>query len=155
MIKHILFASAMMWQSQPNVPVTQPSANYPVQIRILSVRWNKVLGTYSGYGRADLIGADAKGIDFTYDCDNPFMANSLHGEFYQARWKKPEKELEILAQKIGSNHQEKCTLKTSVKSAAYAKNSATWTDPVPAGTPAPAPASGSGPAAVPPPGDPH
>jgi len=116
----------------PNGPATQQFTDFPVHVRILQAHWNFSYGNYIGWGRADILGPDARGFDFTYDCSAPFMFNEMKGEFYEARWKKPDQQLDLLVQKMGSDRISKCTLKTTVKSARYQDSSATWTDTAPA-----------------------
>jgi len=127
-----LFLSMLGQPEPPNGPATKPQPDYPVQLRILETHWTRNLGTYTGYGRADLLGPDIRGLDFTFECSEPFLWNTLHGEFYQAKWKKPDQQLEILVQRVGSEHLSHCTLKTSLKSAPYSKTSPGWLKPLPA-----------------------
>jgi len=142
MLTYFLLALTILGQQiePPNVPATQRASDYPVQVRIIETHWNKIPGAYGGYGRADIVGADVRGLDFTFECPEPFMWNTLHGEYYQARWKKQDLQLELLVQRVGSDHLGRCTLKTTLKAAAYSKTSAGWLKPVPA---PPAPAAGA------------
>jgi hypothetical protein len=73
---------------------------------------------FTGFGRGNILVPDLKGIDFTYDCGTAFLNNGPT-EFYQARWKKPDRKLEILMQRIGSDHLDKCELEVSYKAAPY------------------------------------
>ena len=151
MLTYFWLAVMILGQAEPpNVPVSQPNPDYPVHIRILENKWNRSLGTYTGFGRADLLDADHRGLDFTFECNQPFLSNRLRGEFYQAKWKKQDQNLELLVQRVGSSHVTHCLLKTTMKQAAYSKASADWTTPGPAPAAAPAPASPV-PAATPPP----
>ena len=132
----------------PYVPVSEPYADYPVQVRILETRWSFDRGEYLGFGRGDILGPDHRGFDYTYSCGEPFKYNQLHGEFYEAKWKKQDQELEVLLQKVGSNHTARCTLKTSMKPESFSQGSATWLIAAPATPasatptpPAPTPAS--------------
>ena len=130
------------YSEPPDVPATKPAADFPLHVHIFGVRWNRVNGTYEGYGRADLLGASPNGFDYTFSCAQPFLHNSGKGEFYQGRWKKENQKLEILTQKIGSDKEHKCELKTSVKQYPYGTYG---------GTTSPAPAADAKPTAVPPP----
>jgi hypothetical protein len=122
----------------PYVPATEQFEDYPVEVRILDAHWRFDRGEYIGYGRADVLGATPLGADYAYSCGEPFKSNELHGEFYGGKWKKPEEKLEIILQQVGSKHTTLCTLKVTLKSVAYAADSATWLDPAPApATPAP------------------
>jgi hypothetical protein len=112
-------ATAQSYIAPPDVPATAPSGDFPIHIRILGVRWNHVNGSYQGYGRADLLGPTIEGVDYTFSCSEPFLHNVHPTEFYQARWKKPNQKLEILMQKVGSDHLQRCELKTTVKPEAY------------------------------------
>jgi len=116
----------------PYVPATQLFDDYPVHVRILESRWSFSRGTYYGFGRGDILGSGQRGFDFTYECGEPFRFNEMHGEFYEGKWKKPDLKLELLLQRVGSDHISPCTLKTSLKPAPYQDSSATWLDPTPA-----------------------
>jgi hypothetical protein len=120
----------------PYVPATEQFEDYPVQVRILDTHWSRGGGGYIGYGRADILGPTPNGADYSYSCDEPFKSNDLHGEFYGAKWKKPETKLEIILQQVGSNHTTLCTLKVTLKPVPYSPASATWLDPAPAPAPA-------------------
>ena len=47
------------------------------------------------------------------------MLDNSRNEFYQARWKKPNRKLEILMQRIGSDHVDKCELDVALKQVPY------------------------------------
>ena len=112
---------AQRYAQPPDVPASAPASDFPLHVRILNVHWNRVNGGYEGYGRADLLGPPLQGIDYTFSCSEPFLHNAARGEFYQARWKKQDQKLEILMQKVGSDHLQKCELKTAVKSQPYGR----------------------------------
>jgi hypothetical protein len=120
---------------QPSGPATTPNPAYPLHIRILVVNrnWNR-FGSH-GYGRADLLGPQPHGFDYTFDCDPPFLHNMHKDEFYQARWKKQDLELEILTQKIGSTQTNKCDLKVAMKDAPYGRYDASQAQPAAAASP--------------------
>lgn len=111
------------------------------------MHWNHVNGGYDGYGRADLLGATPQGVDYTFSCSEPFLHNVGKAEFYQARWKKPDQKLEILMQKVGSDHLQKCELKTSVKPEPYGKYGPAAAVPPSASAPAASAPAASGPPA--------
>jgi hypothetical protein len=117
----------------PEGPAIEQFLDFPIQIRVLDARWNfdRRTGDYIGWGHADILGNDAEGLDFTYNCSAPFEPNLAHGEFYEAQWRKPEVKLDILVQPIGGKHVSRCTLKVTLKAARYAKDSATWLSPPP------------------------
>ena len=117
-------AFAQFNHEPPDVPATAPAPDFPVHIHIFGVHWNHVNGGYEGYGRADILGATPQGADYTFSCSEPFLHNVQKTEFYQARWKKQDQKLEILMQKVGTDHLQKCELKTSVKPEPYGKYSA-------------------------------
>ena len=55
-------------------------------------------------------------FDYKGDCDDPVAHNYSATEFYQARWKKPGTELELLTQADRDKKPKKCTLKVSLQS---------------------------------------
>jgi hypothetical protein len=112
-------SASAQYTEPPDVPAVRVAADFPLRLHIFGVRWNRVNGFYEGYGRADLMGAPPRGVDYTFSCAQPFLHNAGKGEFYQARWKKENQRIEILMQKVGSDKEQKCELKTSVKTAPY------------------------------------
>jgi hypothetical protein len=71
------------------------------------------------WGRADLFsGQQEQGVDYQSDCNEVFMVS--HGEEqYSARWKKQDKELEMLVSRMGTGKSNKCVLKADVKPYVY------------------------------------
>jgi hypothetical protein len=87
--------------SEPDVPVTQPDAEYPVRVHLLTARWGGESGRYHGYGSGNLLDdTGEQGFDYGFECSVPFMANKAADETYQAKWKGAFK-LEILTMEIG------------------------------------------------------
>jgi hypothetical protein len=91
-------------------------ADYPLRLHIFSHNgvshyyWRS-LDEVDGEGRANLYeNGEPKGMDFRYHCDNRLM-NSGGFETYQAKWKKPGVELQILLPAGGG----KCDLRVDVK----------------------------------------
>lgn len=115
-----LFASPSPGQA-PDTPATTPNPAYPLHVRIFITKANGGRYGYNGFGRGDILGDKPQGIDFTYQCDPPFENTTNASEFYQARWKKPNQRLEILMQRIGSDHTDKCELEVSMKAVPYGK----------------------------------
>ena len=75
-------------------------------------------GVY-GYGTANLLGPSQKGANFTYTCDRGLTANSQPGEFYLAHWIKQDQKLEMLQQRIGSNHVDRCRISLTLQPAPF------------------------------------
>jgi hypothetical protein len=114
-----LFLLGQMGPAVPNTPTSTPDPAFPVHVQILGIHWNhNQYGTH-GYGRGNVVAADVKGFDYTFDCGDPFMATKGE-EFYSARWKKPDQKLELIEERIGSGGKtEKCELKVDMKPFAY------------------------------------
>ena len=108
---------------QPNIPATVPTPDFPLRVHFFVARGNYHNGSYDGLGRADLLapGAAPQGMDVTFECGEPFTPNGQRDEAYPARWKKPNKELEILMQEIGGSTTHKCTLKIDFKPKPYGR----------------------------------
>jgi hypothetical protein len=111
--------SERRFTAPPDVPAATPNPEYPVHARIVQSHWNYVNGGYEGYGRGNILGDKPVGFDYTYSCSEPFLHNAQAAEFYQARWKKQDQRLELLMQKVGTDHQQKCELKVALKAAPY------------------------------------
>jgi hypothetical protein len=127
-------ADAPAQYGAPGVASTAPNPDYPLHVRVLSQgqRVHNQFGTH-GFGRADLLGSPVHGMDYAFDCYTSFLHNQ-NGEFYQGRWKKPDREMEILVQSMGSDHVDKCTLKVTMKAEPYGRYNGAATQP---GTPNP------------------
>ena len=103
-------AQYIPWQPPPCVPVTQANPAYPLHVHLLDTRWNRDGWGYQGWGRANLLGDNPLGLEYTFTCTERPMYNAQADEFYQARWKKPRRKMEILMQEVGGKHVEKCDL---------------------------------------------
>jgi hypothetical protein len=100
-------------------PTQVQDAEHPLRIRILERNVTRGAFGMRMWGRANLFtGQQEEGFDYEADCDEVFMVS--HGEeLYSARWKKQDKELEMLISKFGSGKSEKCTVKTDLKPYVY------------------------------------
>jgi hypothetical protein len=110
----------------PRVAWTKPDANYPLQVRVFSSdRQNHIhagiIDTVS-YGSGNLLGNPAVGFDYQSDCTGGFMHNASEGEYYQGKWKKQDRKIEILVMETGSNHSEKCEMDVTLKPEPYSKD---------------------------------
>ena len=104
--------------STPDGPATAPNPQYPLHFEVLQTQATaNRLGAH-GFGRGNLLGPPEKGIDFTYDCSEAIL-NTNKSEFYQARWKKQDRRLELLMQRIGSDHLDKCDIDIAYKAQPY------------------------------------
>ena len=115
----LFLAIAGQWHEPPDVPALKTYSDFPLKVHLFGVHWNRIQGSYSGYGRGNLLGPPMQGFDYTFECSEPFLHNADRDEFYQARWKKQDEKLEILMQKVGSDHLQKCDLKTALKPKPY------------------------------------
>lgn len=102
----------------PDGPATTPDLQYPVHLQIMMTKANGSFRGFSGFGRGNILGPPLQGVDFTYNCSTPMLDNGRN-EFYQARWKKQDRKLEILMQRIGSDHVDKCDLEVALKNVPY------------------------------------
>jgi hypothetical protein len=126
----LVLVSATMASAQhepPGVASTVPNPSYPLRLRVLSAdRLRDRFGVH-GFGRADLLGPPVRGLDYTYVCGEGFLHNGPADEFYQGRWKKPDQEMEILVQRVGSDHVDKCDIKVTMKAEPYGRYGASST----------------------------
>jgi hypothetical protein len=130
---------AQSFTAPPDVPAVDPNPEFPLHMHVFRVHWNHVRGIYEGYGRADLLGDQPTGLDYTFSCSEPFLHNAQPTEFYQARWKKQDQKLEILMQKVGSDHLQKCELKVALKPMPYGNYGAAAAGATPGTTNSPTP----------------
>jgi hypothetical protein len=106
----------------PRVAATAPNPDYPLKVRVLgSARTHDKFGTHS-YGVGNLLGGKPVGFDYTSDCEGGFLHNVQEGEFYQGKWKKQDRKVEILVQDPGNTHVEKCDVNVTLKAEPYGKD---------------------------------
>lgn len=98
-----------------------PVADYPLRVHIfqhngVSHYSRQQLDFVDGEGRANLFeNGQPRGFDFSYRCGQRLMA-SPGFETYPARWKKPDKTLEILQPQFGKpGAYDACELKVEMK----------------------------------------
>jgi hypothetical protein len=96
-------------------PTQVPDPAYPIHVRILG---RNVTQSVRVWGRGDIFEPTEQGFDYETDCSIAFM-RSEGEERYSARWKKPDKELEILVSRIGTGKSDKCVLKVDLKPFIY------------------------------------
>lgn len=102
----------------PDGPATNPNPQFPLHVEVIQTQATARRNGSTGFGRGNLLGSPAKGIDFTYECSAAIL-NTNKNEFYQARWKKQDRRLELLMQRIGSDHLDKCDIDISYKAHPY------------------------------------
>ena len=120
----------------PDVPLADPTPDFPLHVHLISARFGadtvreyrslqgemrggpgylQATGSYHGFGAGNLLGDTPRGFDYAFDCGAAFVENRQAQDFYQARWKKQDERLEILMQRIGSDHYDICELKLAMK----------------------------------------
>ena len=92
----------------------------PLRVRILTRKTDR--SPYGGirmWGRADLFtDQQEQGFDYESTCDEVVMVT--HGdERYSARWKKQDRELEMLLSRVGTGKANKCTVKADLQQFVY------------------------------------
>jgi hypothetical protein len=125
----LLVVPSLGAQSQhemPRVTWTTPDPDYPLKVRVLSSarqehRHAGIIYTDS-YGSANILGTPNVGLDYTSSCEGGFLHNQESGEFYQGKWKKQDREIEILVVETGKSHPEKCKIDVTLKPAPYSKD---------------------------------
>lgn len=104
--------------STPDGPATAPNLEFPLHVQVIQTQATSGRFGSRGFGRGNVLGAPEKGIDFTYECSSAIL-NTGKNEFYQARWKKQDRKIELLMQRIGSDHLDKCDLEVALKAEPY------------------------------------
>lgn len=110
----------------PRVPWATPNPDYPLKVRVLSsarteTRRGGIIDTRS-YGSGNLLGNPRVGFDYNSNCEGGFMHNAESEDFYQGKWKKQDRKIDILVVETGSNHPEKCEIDVTLKAAPYGKD---------------------------------
>jgi hypothetical protein len=117
---------AQAFHEMPRVTWATPNPDYPLKVHVLtSDRHNErrsgMIYTNS-YGSANLLGTPNIGLDYTSTCAGGFLHNQEGAEFYQGKWKKQDREIEILVVETGQNRPEKCKIDVTLKPAPYTKD---------------------------------
>lgn len=126
-----------LW-TEPEISFSDPATDYPLRLHVITGYRRLYAGGAQGYGTANLV-ADAgvlEGVDFNYNCSHGLIPNAQADEFFQGRWVKKDQRMEILLQRIGSDHVDRCQLNVSVKGAPYAEGAGAGGGASAAGQPA-------------------
>ena len=107
--------------AQVNVggPTDVQDPAYPLRVRILTRNGTRGPGGIRMWGRADLfLDQKEQGFDYESTCDEVLMVT--HGEErYSARWKKQDRELEMLVSRVGTGKANKCVVKADLQQFVY------------------------------------
>jgi len=119
----VLLLSVLLWMGQytlqPDAPTGVQDPKFPLRVKIIGDNWNRSASGVHGWGRGDLVVPQLQGFDYAYNCSQPFMPTTGE-EVYSARWKKQDKQLELLTGKIGSdNKADKCELNVTMQPFVY------------------------------------
>jgi hypothetical protein len=115
----VLLPLAFLLQiNTPDGPAVAPNSQFPLHVEVLVTQASADRSGSRGFGRGNILGPPEKGIDFTYECSEAIL-NTNKNEFYQARWKKQDRRLELLMQRIGSDHLDKCDIDIAYKAQPY------------------------------------
>ena len=124
-------------QSNVGSPTQAQDPAYPLKIRILERNVARTRIAARSWGRADIYdGQSVQGFDYQTDC-NILVMTSRGDERFSARWKKQDKELEMLVTRIGASKPEKCVVKANLQPFVYEfESGAIATEPLPEAPPA-------------------
>lgn len=127
--------------AQVNVggPTEVQDPAYPLKVRIMERNTDRSRFGVRSWGRADLYdGPKVRGFDYQTDC-NVIVMTSQGDERFSARWKKQDKELEMLVSKIGAAKPQRCVVKANLQPFVYEfEGGAIVTEPPPDAPEAPA-----------------
>ena len=110
---HFCFKS-LRRTARPRLPIR----NFLCTLRSFKRRQRPARLAHADLGAGNILGQPEKGIDFTYQCSSAIL-NTGKDEFYQARWKKQDRRIELLMQRIGSDHLDKCDIDIAIKAQPY------------------------------------
>jgi hypothetical protein len=110
----------------PRVAWSTPNPDYPLKVRVLSSDRHENrhggLTFTNSYGSANILGSPNVGLDYTSNCSGGFLRNAEAGEYYQGRWKKQDRKIEILMVETGQNRPQKCDIEVTLKPAPYSRD---------------------------------
>jgi hypothetical protein len=112
--------------TEPEIPFTDPAPDYPVHLHIITGFRNlSAAAGVQGYGTANLVGdgGSLQGVDYNYNCSHGLIPNAQPEEFFQGHWVKKDQRIEVLLQRMGSDHVDRCQLNVSVKGSPYPDSS--------------------------------
>lgn len=101
-------------------PAQIQDPSYPLRVRILTRNMSRGQSGIRTWGRADLYNGAVpeQGFEYESTCDEVLMVT--HGdERYSARWKKQDRELEMLVSRVGSGKANKCSVKSDLQQFIY------------------------------------
>jgi hypothetical protein len=111
------------WQA-PDAPFTDPDPDYPVRLHVITSTRRDTAGGSQGWGTANLLDPPVRGADYTFSCGYGFLPSTMPGDVYQGHWVKPDQELEILTQRMGTDKVDRCRLRLTVLPQPYSNRSA-------------------------------
>ena len=116
--------SGPLW-TEPEISFSDPASDYPLHLHIITGFRLLFTGRVQGYGTANLVadGGSLQGVDYNYNCSQGLIPNAQAEEFFQGHWVKKDQRLEILLQRIGSDHVDRCQLNVSMKGSPYPDSS--------------------------------
>jgi hypothetical protein len=114
----LVLATTAVAQVNVGGPTRVADPAYPLRIRILTRNTSRGPAGMRMWGRADLFSPQEQGIDYESTCDEVVMV-TRGDERYSARWKKQDKELEVLLSRVGTGKANKCTVKVDVQQFVY------------------------------------
>jgi hypothetical protein len=114
----LVLVSGTLAQVEVGGPTQVQDPAYPLRVRILTRNTSRGPYGIRMWGRADLFGQQEQGFDYESTCSEVLMVT--HGdERYSARWKKQDKELEMLVSRVGTGKSNKCVLKADLQQFFY------------------------------------
>jgi hypothetical protein len=136
-MRRYFIALAFLALAMPAVPGNKNLADYPLRIHIFrrtetTFYHNRVTEDAKGEGRANLFeSGQARAVDFQFNCAKQLPTSSGF-ETFPARWKTPNRELEVLIPEFGKQDRyDTCKLEVLLKDFAYvSRNGVLGTEPV-------------------------
>jgi len=124
--------SGNLW-TEPEISFSDPDPDYPLHLHIITGLRHLFTGGVQGYGTANLAagGGPLQGVDYNYNCSHGLIPNAQPEEFFQGVWVKKNQRMEILLQRMGSDHVDRCQLNISVKGSPYPEPSISSTGTAP------------------------
>jgi hypothetical protein len=110
-------------QMNVGAPTQGQDPAYPLRLRVLTRNSSGGGGYYNPvvrtWGHADLYdGQKEQAVEYDADCEEVVMATK-GPERYSARWKKQDKQIEILLSRIGTGKADRCTVKIDLQPFVY------------------------------------
>ncbi len=119
---HGVSSSLRVRWSDPDFASERSDPNYPLQFHVFEGQRRENDVNDEGWGTGNIVDpaqpASRQRVDYQYECTFGFLNNSQTMNYYQARWLKPGRQIEVLLERPGTDKVDRCAVTVSLHPAA-------------------------------------